>query len=82
MNVSRWPEADSIGDRPDLRPHDRRHPAPFAPAAVAAAPERIDECRRTCSRWRSCMRDYQDCYMCQEDLTRSCRECRDQGLGH
>ena len=43
--------------------------------------DRINECRRACSRWRSCMRDYQDSYMCQEDMTRSCRECRDQGLG-
>lgn len=54
---------------------------PGADGGVSATPERVEECRRACSRWRSCMRDYQDSYMCQEDMTRSCRECRDQGLG-
>lgn len=50
-------------------------------AGVAPPAERVEACRRACSMWRSCMRDMSDTYYCQDEMTRACRECRDQGLG-
>lgn len=72
-NRLRWPSEPGGGFEFERR----------AAEQVDAGPSqsRMDECRRACARWRSCMRDYQDSYTCQDDMSRSCRQCRDEGLG-
>lgn len=73
-NRLRWPAEPGGGFEFERR---------VAADSVDAGPSqsRIDECRRACARWRSCMRDYQDSYTCQDDMSRSCRQCRNEGLG-
>lgn len=58
-----------------------RQPDPATLVDTGPSQERLDECRRSCSRWRSCMRDMSDTLYCQDEMSRACRECRDQGLG-
>jgi hypothetical protein len=54
---------------------------PATPSNPEPSAERVDACNRACRPFRECVRDLEDVELCADDLTRTCRECRAEGLG-